>query len=375
MKTTKSFVIRKERGMKVITVFLLFTLTLLHSEKSITLDYKKVSSIVGDEDKGSMVYDLSYFNIDKLGNIYIVDGKEKNIKVFDSSGKFLFKFGSEGQGPGEFIVPQSIVITATNIFVADQMGMNISKFDLKGNFIESLPAETGVPSSIRNLGNDTLLGLDAGSDQKDGKFFVVGSLRIYDSNMKEKKVVDKFSALLDLKNPQLNPMDLLPAFCGNENSLYYGLIDENRYNIKKLDLASGEDALIKRRYRKVKISSEEIKRRKKSVTVSVQSDRGGGSVTNEIKEKYHKAIQSMWLDKYENLLVMPADQLYTDKVELDLFKGDKFIGKLDFSAFEVERGRGSSEHIKFCNDKLYIGREDEDGYPIIDIYEYSYDIK
>ena len=34
--------------------------------------------------------------------VYILDSGDSFIKVFDSNGKFLRKFGGQGEGPGEF---------------------------------------------------------------------------------------------------------------------------------------------------------------------------------------------------------------------------------------------------------------------------------
>ncbi len=43
-----------------------------------------------------------------------------NIQKFDSNGNFLLAFGKMGNGPGEFIQPESIAIDKNdNVFVVD----------------------------------------------------------------------------------------------------------------------------------------------------------------------------------------------------------------------------------------------------------------
>ncbi len=71
---------------------------------------QEVSIGVGkfDEDRFG---ELTSMDVDNDGNIYILDGKEKKIKVFDSAGKFVKKFGEEGQGPGELNLPVSLQVT------------------------------------------------------------------------------------------------------------------------------------------------------------------------------------------------------------------------------------------------------------------------
>jgi len=48
--------------------------------------------------------------MDHEDNLYVVDYHAHNIKKFDSSGKFLKLLGREGEGPGEFIGPSSIML-------------------------------------------------------------------------------------------------------------------------------------------------------------------------------------------------------------------------------------------------------------------------
>ncbi|HDH49834.1 MAG TPA: 6-bladed beta-propeller [Nitrospirae bacterium] len=44
------------------------------------------------------------------GSIYVVDGVNNRIKVFDNKGGFVFSFGGKGSGRGEFRAPLGIDI-------------------------------------------------------------------------------------------------------------------------------------------------------------------------------------------------------------------------------------------------------------------------
>jgi hypothetical protein len=48
------------------------------------------------------------FAVDDDGNVYVLDWREKSVRKFDHSGRFLFVFGAPGQGPGEFSSPEEI---------------------------------------------------------------------------------------------------------------------------------------------------------------------------------------------------------------------------------------------------------------------------
>jgi hypothetical protein len=43
--------------------------------------------------------------------IYVLDYKENNVKIYDKNGEFVKKFGKQGQGPGEFHLPRTVIIT------------------------------------------------------------------------------------------------------------------------------------------------------------------------------------------------------------------------------------------------------------------------
>ncbi len=76
-------------------------------------------------------------DIDALGNIYVVDPSNCRVQKFDSSGRFLGKWGSCGSGDGEFTEPRALAVDPYGqVFVVD-MGYVIHMFDSQGNFVAS----------------------------------------------------------------------------------------------------------------------------------------------------------------------------------------------------------------------------------------------
>lgn len=71
--------------------------------------------------------------------IYVVDGVNQKVKVFDSSGTFLSDFGRQGPGPGEFSYPLGIDIDRSGrIFIADTGNRRIQVLTSEGDFIAEI---------------------------------------------------------------------------------------------------------------------------------------------------------------------------------------------------------------------------------------------
>ncbi|CAN5649309.1 hypothetical protein BH23THE1_BH23THE1_35430 [soil metagenome] len=94
----------------------------------------------------------------------MVDYYNNRIQKFDSEGNFLTKWGSEGSGDGQFILPTGIAIDSTgNVYVVDYNNHRIQVFkpasndvsvnDLDGDIIEfSKPDNT---TSLREMNSSS----------------------------------------------------------------------------------------------------------------------------------------------------------------------------------------------------------------------------
>ncbi len=75
---------------------------------------------------------------DRDRNIYILDSGNFEVKKFSPDGKFISKFGRNGQGPGEFMVPIAIDINhREQIGVADEGNNRMEIFSPEGRCINS----------------------------------------------------------------------------------------------------------------------------------------------------------------------------------------------------------------------------------------------
>lgn len=79
---------------------------------------------------------------DARGRIYVSDGKDHQVKVFDLKGKLIQTLGGaagERSGlPGEFNVPNGLAIDKDgNLYVGDQLNCRIQIFDPNGTYLRS----------------------------------------------------------------------------------------------------------------------------------------------------------------------------------------------------------------------------------------------
>jgi sugar lactone lactonase YvrE len=92
--------------------------------------------------------------------IYVSDTNNKRIMAFDVGGNFLFSFGEDGTGKGQFKFPYGISLDENGrVYVADLYNGNISIFDEKGKFIEyfapqaSKNKKVSAPAALRIIDN------------------------------------------------------------------------------------------------------------------------------------------------------------------------------------------------------------------------------
>jgi len=94
---------------------------------------------------------------DAAGNIFVADGLgNARVAKFDKNGKFVKSWGKRGTAPGEFADVRSIEVDAQgNVYVADGGNQRIQVFDNNGVFKQAFP----------NVGNAQALCMTKGSNQ------------------------------------------------------------------------------------------------------------------------------------------------------------------------------------------------------------------
>jgi tripartite motif-containing protein 71 len=77
------------------------------------------------------------------GQVYVVDGANNKVKVFNRNGDFLFSFGEAGTAQGAFTFPLGIGIDSANrIFIADSGNHRVQIFSPDGKHLSHFSTET-----------------------------------------------------------------------------------------------------------------------------------------------------------------------------------------------------------------------------------------
>ena len=84
---------------------------------------------------------------EKNGNVIVVDSGNNRLQVFTGDGKFVAKCGKAGSGDGEFNQPWGITLDqAGNIYVADWKNHRVQKLSPQGKFLMKIGEYGTIPA-------------------------------------------------------------------------------------------------------------------------------------------------------------------------------------------------------------------------------------
>ena len=91
------------------------------------------------------------FNVNKL--LYVIDGDNHRVQVFQQDNKFAFSFGNRGNNPGQFECPVRIAIDPNNnVLVTDLTADSIHLFTHDGQFIQTINSNRPCAITISPTG-------------------------------------------------------------------------------------------------------------------------------------------------------------------------------------------------------------------------------
>jgi DNA-binding beta-propeller fold protein YncE len=313
--------------------------------------------LVGDSlVEEEMVAQAADLAVDDSDNLYVLDIKSHNIKVFDPDGKYVRTIGKQGQGPGELNTPTGLqILPDGTLLVNDSLNRRLAYFKPDGTFINnrSIADRTSLITLIADkkgsfLGRELII--------EDNKLF--WEVRKFDQDLKTLFTIERI--------PFPNPLtDKINVF----EQLFFFLFD-NKGNIifsnpkdYAIRVYTTEGTLFKR----------------------IEKKYDPREVTDEEKEEILQRIPSTGIDIKERLVFpknFPAYETFTIDEEGRLIVRTNNKGKNEeenmVDVFDPEGRLITSFSSKISpriwkNGRLYSSEENEDGINIIKCYSYRWE--
>lgn len=93
-----------------------------------------------DGDEATIFGEIKGVDVDREGNIYVLDAQPREIRVFDPSGTYLRTLGGQGSGPGEIERANGFMILPDNsVWIQDHGQWKTKVFDVTGNEVALHP--------------------------------------------------------------------------------------------------------------------------------------------------------------------------------------------------------------------------------------------
>jgi hypothetical protein len=107
-----------------------------------------------------MFSDIRTVAFDRSDNLYVLDGQNYRVVVFDARGRYVRHFGKRGGGPGELQAPLSLLINSDgNVVVNDIANRAFVVFKPTGEHVRNVPfpEELGFPGMVFGDGRGGLI--------------------------------------------------------------------------------------------------------------------------------------------------------------------------------------------------------------------------
>ncbi len=321
--------------------------------KTPILDLSEELSLGGPQAVGEYAFgQVQSVAVDDSGSIYVLDRKNFNIKVFDSSGKHLRTFGRAGQGPGEFEYPYSLSLNrVSGELMVHQLATKLIFFSKDGIFLRDLPLKTmtvlfGVVDSRGRIY------IMANIEDEKGRRFQVKMLASDGSDL---------AMIAEAPNPQLDhPDPFRPVsyfVVDRDDSLLYGY--PQTYEIRFFRPSDHKEVKrIAREYDPVAATAAERVASEKRVPY-------GANITFDFS-KYHSAYRRFFTSDLGHVFVETWEMTKDGRKIYDLFDAEgRFISRMPFKP----------SGITILNGKYYALEEDADGYQFVKRYSVTWHIK
>lgn len=121
-----------------------------------SFDLQEDLKIGGDPTKEEYYFPRgASLTVDPAGNLFVADGGNRRVMMYDPTGKYVRMIGRQGQGPGEFAFPSGVFIDPDGNPIVSAVREMVC-FGKDGAFIKKIPIKTFLGTSILGPGRTVL---------------------------------------------------------------------------------------------------------------------------------------------------------------------------------------------------------------------------
>ena len=332
------------------------------SQEDLSIDLEEVFSISAldsdDDDDVNGVIDPSSYHVDSKGNVFIFDRSQIKVVKFDDKGKFVKKFGNKGNGPGEYKDASNHMIVNDQIIFCDQFSRKLVFYDNNGTFIENISPAPNFPTSLASVGNNKYLGLNNYQDMREGKPYFGFALTLVDKDYKaiKKLWVSETEITADLGQKIGEMVKQFPMQSITDSKIFLAEKSKTEYSIKVFNFDGKLIEVIKKKYRRISRTKQEIKDARSGAIVEMRAEDGSGGTVSETKkevkdeDKYKDSILGINIDKEDRIWVKTSKD--SKKFDNDSFYYYDIFSKegIFLKTIKLDKGIGA---IQLIGDKLY----------------------
>lgn len=311
----------------------------LSPNESIKLELKE-DLVIGDNIDNDIFESIATIRVDEESNIYVLDIRASQIKVFNKNGAHIRSIGERGQGPGEFMMPSGMELINNNQIIVSSMG-KLSFFSLNGEFqkqiVESLWDRSPGVDSKGNIYQVTVV---------PGEKYM-GEFRKYNSNFKQTLTITSIEKPLPLPQSKRNPFQerilysVLP-----DDSVVWGI--NNRYELNITDIEGNLTRKIMKDYDRIKVTEKY-----KQDFLNQRSHMSASQKSRYEFPNHFPPYQHLSTDDLGNIYVWTYESDDEDSRYFDVFNREgKYISKIKLKSFPT----------CWKNNKLYFVRVGEKGF-------------
>jgi len=293
----------------------------------------------------------SNFDLDEIGNLYLMDREKNKIHKYDKNYKFVKAFGRNGRGPGEFFLPGFMNVRKDTLYLSNWTSLRVIKYDLNGNYLEDkvFPTNENFPSYPTKFGKEHYISQSTSNRYKsDGKEYMIEEVALFDNKFNFIKHLYKLE--YDSKNDiEHDPSELGSVAAFSDSVIYISENSKDRYKIDVYNSDGVKIREINKNYAKTKANEKEAQALYEA----------GVKYGMKFKMTYKNSINWMLTDKFGRLWVL-AKNGTEESLYFHIYENDILLNKI---VLNVEKGYDPY----FVGDKIVAINRDNNN---IKIYEY-----